>query len=107
MIERIIIFGASGDLTRRLLMPGLAQLTEEKTLPPKLKVVGSATDEWSTEDFRRHIESGLNEHASGVSSKVKTRGGNWLTVAGDRKPAGRAAHGGFTRWCHARRRSSR
>jgi glucose-6-phosphate 1-dehydrogenase len=73
VIERIIIFGASGDLTRRLLMPGLAQLTEEKALPPELKVVGSAMDEWSAEDFRRNIESGLTEHASGVSSKARDR----------------------------------
>ena len=28
MIERIVIFGASGDLTRRLLMPAIAQLVQ-------------------------------------------------------------------------------
>ena len=73
MIERIIIFGASGDLTRRLLMPGLAQLAEEKALPPGLKVVGSANQEWSTEDFREQMRAGLADHASGVSAQARDR----------------------------------
>jgi len=73
VIERIVIFGASGDLTRRLLMPGLAQLTEQKALPSKLKVVGSATDEWSTEDFRERIRSALAEHAAGVGAEARDR----------------------------------
>ncbi len=73
MIERIIIFGASGDLTRRLLMPGLAQLAEEKALPPGLKVVGSASHEWSTEDFREQMRAGLADHASAVSAQARDR----------------------------------
>ncbi len=73
MIERIIIFGASGDLTRRLLMPGLAQLAEEKALPANLKVLGAASNDWSTEDFRGHIRQGLADHASQVSTEARDR----------------------------------
>jgi glucose-6-phosphate 1-dehydrogenase len=73
VIERIIIFGASGDLTRRLLMPGLAQLAEEKALPHGLKIVGAASHDWSTEDFREQMRQGLAEHASAVSAEARDR----------------------------------
>ena len=36
MIERMVVFGASGDLTSRLLMPAVAQLAEAGLLPPGL-----------------------------------------------------------------------
>ena len=55
MIERIVLFGASGDLTGRLLMPAVAQLAEANLLPQGLTIVGSANTGWSTEDFREHI----------------------------------------------------
>ena len=38
MIERMVLFGASGDLTSRLLMPAIAQLAEAGLLPPGFTV---------------------------------------------------------------------
>ncbi|MGE5763239.1 MAG: glucose-6-phosphate dehydrogenase [Mycobacterium leprae] len=64
MLEGMVIFGASGDLTSRLLMPAIAQLAEAKLLPPDLTIVGAANTEWSTEDFRRHIAGELEKHAA-------------------------------------------
>ena len=64
MIERMILFGASGDLTSRLLMPAVAQLTEAELLPRAFTIVGSATREWSTEEFREHIAIALREHST-------------------------------------------
>jgi glucose-6-phosphate 1-dehydrogenase len=64
MIERMVLFGASGDLTSRLLMPAIAQLAEADLLPPGFTVVGSAVEDWSTEDFRQHIAEKLEEHAT-------------------------------------------
>ena len=63
MIERMVIFGASGDLTSRLLMPAVAQLAEAELLPPGLTIVGAANTDWSTEDFREHIAAELEKHA--------------------------------------------
>ena len=63
MIERMVLFGASGDLTSRLLMPAVAQLAEAGLLPPGFTVLGSANTDWSTEDFRQHIASELGKHA--------------------------------------------
>ena len=55
MIERMVLFGASGDLASRLLLPAVAQLAEAELLPPALTMVGSDLTEWSTDDFRQHI----------------------------------------------------
>ncbi len=63
MIGRMVLFGASGDLTSRLLMPAVAQLAEAGLLPPGFTVLGSANTDWSTEDFRQHIASELEKHA--------------------------------------------
>jgi glucose-6-phosphate 1-dehydrogenase len=63
MIERMVLFGASGDLTSRLLMPAVAQLAEAGFLPPGFTIVGSANTDWSTEDFRQHIAGELDKHA--------------------------------------------
>ena len=52
MIERMVLFGASGDLTSRLLLPAVAQLAEAELLPPALTMVGSDITDWSTNDFR-------------------------------------------------------
>lgn len=63
MIERMVLFGASGDLTSRLLMPAAAQLAEDGLLPPGFTIVGSANTDWSTDDFRQHIAGELDKHA--------------------------------------------
>jgi glucose-6-phosphate 1-dehydrogenase len=63
MIERMVIVGASGDLTGRLLMPAVAQLAEADLLPPGFTILGSANTEWSTDDFRQHIAEELKKHA--------------------------------------------
>ena len=63
MLERMVIFGASGDLTSRLLMPAIAQLAEADLLPPGLTIMGAANTDWSGEDFRQHIAAELDKHA--------------------------------------------
>ena len=63
MIERMVLFGASGDLTSRLLLPAVAQLAEAGLLPPGFTIVGSANTGWSTGDFRQHIAGELDKHA--------------------------------------------
>ncbi len=63
MIRRLVIFGASGDLTSRFLVPALARLQQGGLLPDGFQVLGLARDDWDTETFRRRIEERL-EHAS-------------------------------------------
>ena len=63
MIQRMVLFGASGDLTSRLLLPAVSQLAERDSLPPGLTIVGAANTDWSTQDFREHIAARLREHS--------------------------------------------
>src|SRR5215213_7657573 len=56
----IVLFGATGDLAKRKLLPGLAYL-EQSALAPDVRIVGTAMDELTTEEFRavgrRAVES--------------------------------------------------
>lgn len=56
MSHRLVIFGASGDLTSRELMPALARLHEAGQLPPGFSVLGIARDEWGTDRLREVLE---------------------------------------------------
>jgi glucose-6-phosphate 1-dehydrogenase len=47
----LVIFGASGDLTKRLLMPALYNLACDGLLPRQFAIVGIALDELTTEEF--------------------------------------------------------
>jgi glucose-6-phosphate 1-dehydrogenase len=50
----LVVFGGSGDLTSRKLLPAVARLAQRRLLPTAFSVVGVARTEWSDEDFRRH-----------------------------------------------------
>jgi glucose-6-phosphate 1-dehydrogenase len=60
----MVLFGASGDLTSRLLVPAVAQLAEDRLLPPGFSILGTANTDWSTEDFQHHIADGLEKHSN-------------------------------------------
>ncbi|WP_029138833.1 glucose-6-phosphate dehydrogenase [Nakamurella lactea] len=47
----IVLFGATGDLAKRKLLPGLAHLDESK-LAPDIRVVGTSLEELSDDEFR-------------------------------------------------------
>ena len=59
----IVIFGASGDLTRRKLIPALYDLYHKDRLPEGWQIVGVSRSEMSDEEFRSHVESGVKEFA--------------------------------------------
>ena len=62
MIRRFIIFGASGDLTARYLLPAFVQLHAGGELPDGLEITGVARESWDTAAFRRHIAARLEHH---------------------------------------------
>src|SRR5439155_26568968 len=51
----LVIFGASGDLTKRLLMPALYNLQCDGLLPSQFALVGIAMDELTTDSFRERM----------------------------------------------------
>ena len=56
-----IIFGASGDLSRRKLIPSLFNLYGKKRLAADFQIIGIAGRSWSHEDFRRLSHESLME----------------------------------------------
>ncbi|MGK7920209.1 MAG: glucose-6-phosphate dehydrogenase [Trichodesmium sp.] len=65
----LIIFGASGDLTQRKLVPALYQMKLERRLPPELTIVGVARREWSNDYFREQMRTGVEEFGGGLQSE--------------------------------------
>ena len=51
----MVIFGASGDLTGRKILPALARLADRGVLDDGFTVIGVARTEWSNEEFRAHV----------------------------------------------------
>lgn len=64
----LIIFGASGDLTQRKLVPAIYQMKRERRLPPELTIVGVARRDWSHDYFREQMRKGIEEFSDGVGS---------------------------------------
>ena len=57
----LVIFGASGDLTQRKLIPALYNLALEKRLPERFAVVGYARSELTHEAFREKMRDAVKE----------------------------------------------
>jgi glucose-6-phosphate 1-dehydrogenase len=57
----VVIFGASGDLTRRKLAPAIYNLALEDLLPDGFAVVGYGRTEMTDDEFRRQIREGLDQ----------------------------------------------
>jgi glucose-6-phosphate 1-dehydrogenase len=53
------IFGATGDLTKRLLLPSLYNLAAHKVLPEEFRLLGVAVEAWDDTAFRKHIAETL------------------------------------------------
>jgi glucose-6-phosphate 1-dehydrogenase len=51
----LVVFGASGDLAARKLMPALEGLCDHGALPEHFNVIGVARTKWSDEEFRSHV----------------------------------------------------
>jgi glucose-6-phosphate 1-dehydrogenase len=60
----IVIFGASGDLTQRKLVPSLFNLFRKGRMPKEFHIVGYGNTEFTDEQFRAHLEEGMKQFAS-------------------------------------------
>jgi len=56
----MVIFGASGDLTKRKLVPALYNLDLERLLPNSISIVGMARRPISTAEFRNQMREGVH-----------------------------------------------
>ena len=55
----VIIFGASGDLTKRKLVPALYRLVQERLVPAEFAIVGLARTEMSDDEFREKMKESV------------------------------------------------
>jgi glucose-6-phosphate 1-dehydrogenase len=74
----VVIFGASGDLARRKLVPALHTLGCEGLLPATSQVVGVARSSLSDEEFRKRLYTGVEEYARHKPGICKL----WFTFEG-------------------------
>ena len=72
----VVIFGATGDLTHRKLIPALYNIAADGELPPELAVVGFARRPKSDDEFRGELEEAARKHSrQGVRDEL------WKTFA--------------------------
>ncbi|PSO61028.1 MAG: glucose-6-phosphate dehydrogenase [Cyanobacteria bacterium QH_2_48_84] len=65
----MVIFGASGDLTQRKLVPAIYELKREHRLPPETTIVGVARRKWSHDYFREQMREGVEQFSTGIESE--------------------------------------
>ncbi|HEX5858053.1 MAG TPA: glucose-6-phosphate dehydrogenase [Microbacterium sp.] len=59
----MVIFGVTGDLARKKLMPAIYDLANRGLLPPGFSLVGFARRDWADQDFARVVHDSVREHA--------------------------------------------
>ena len=59
----VVIFGATGDLTRRKLLPALFRLTEQRLIPAEFAILGTARHAMSDDEFRAQMQQAIKEFA--------------------------------------------
>src|SRR5580704_2768720 len=59
----MVIFGATGDLTKRKLIPALCNLAQDNVLPKQFAIVGFAVNDFDTASFRKMLAEELPKYA--------------------------------------------
>jgi glucose-6-phosphate 1-dehydrogenase len=71
----IVLFGATGDLARRKLLPGLFRLAEAGLMPERYRIVGTSRAPFDGEGFRRFARDAVDEFGPAVHN------GSWEAFA--------------------------
>ncbi|MFC8193608.1 glucose-6-phosphate dehydrogenase [Cellulomonas sp. NPDC057328] len=59
----LVIFGVTGDLARKKLMPAVYDLTNRGLLPPGFALTGFARRDWATQDFEQVVHDAVKQYA--------------------------------------------
>ena len=86
----MVIFGAAGDLAKRMLIPAIYNLAQSKLLPDQFAIVGVSIEPYSTEQFRERATENMRQLSP---APVNQDLWNWLVkrmyyVSGDFRDAG-------------------
>src|SRR6185437_2531998 len=66
----MVIFGATGDLTHRKLVPALYSLARQRLLPPQFALVGFARRDWSDDKLREEMRLAIEQFGHDVQPGV-------------------------------------
>lgn len=70
-IDRLVVFGATGDLAGRHLLPAVARLLAGDQMPAGFDVVGAAREALDDDGFRRLVVDRLDRHAPDVPADAR------------------------------------
>ncbi len=59
----LVLFGVTGDLARKKVMPAIYDLANRGLLPPGFSLVGYARRDWADEDFAQIVHEAVKEHS--------------------------------------------
>ena len=59
----LVLFGVTGDLSRKKLLPAIYDLANRGLLPPGFSLIGFARRDWADQDFRQVAYEAVKEHA--------------------------------------------
>src|SRR5436305_5689350 len=78
-ISTLVMFGATGDLARRMLLPSLYGLDSDGLLPDDLRIIGTARTALDDTGFRERADAALKEHlpdgfySAGIAERFLSR----------------------------------
>src|SRR5579871_5709335 len=72
-IQRLVIFGATGDLAARMLLPSLYFLDLERRLPDDLKIIGAARSSLDRAGFVDHVHGIMTKRPEGIDDDAWKR----------------------------------
>jgi glucose-6-phosphate 1-dehydrogenase len=72
VIDRLVIFGGTGDLTGRYLLPGLAALEAGGHLPEGFELVAASREDWDDDHFRNWAADWLERESDPVGASART-----------------------------------
>jgi glucose-6-phosphate 1-dehydrogenase len=57
--QAIVVFGASGDLAKKKIIPALYNLSRRRLLPERTEIIGFASSDWDDDAFRQHARASV------------------------------------------------
>ena len=85
----LVIFGASGDLTKRKLIPALWSMFQSRVLPEPFAVVGVARSEMTNEQFRTRMREDPADQREAVRMRTGRRDAEQRIAGNDRRAVDR------------------
>jgi glucose-6-phosphate 1-dehydrogenase len=86
MIERLVLLGATGDLTARYLLPGLVALRSGGHIGDGFSLVAVGREDWRDEEFRNWAGGQLDQHAGSFPRRPEMRSSRRLSTTGQTSP---------------------